>query len=532
MMCSDKGHAHYDGHECTAQAGANGEIVAEPEVEHAGIAGMDCDDREPGPVGGSREMQVEAAEPWRARLRRMLVAPVWDAAGAPLPAAPVAAPAVLPAGTGCGMHYRGRVEIGEREVRDVGVQVPLMSERAHLLAEALKDWPDVAFLVRGAVCRVGFPFAGKEPDEPYVVENYVGDEHEDAMTRSSRRSWLRGGSLMRTTGYRVASRLSGCVRYMDTRSPFGNRALPGIFMRYTQAIVAWMQAQGVPCVGYLDDFFMVARTAAKAQEMMDLLIEFVTMLGFKVDRAKCEGPSRCMEFLGVLLCTKGGICKASIDEERVLQVMSRLREMRAEAAGPGFALVAATSSRSRVSVSTGVIQDLKVVERVIRLYNGRKVVLHKEDVHEDAFATDASLRMGMGGHCAPDYFLVSWEDLAEMPQRDFYPFMSKVKSHIIYLELFAVWCMLALWAKRLSGWTLVVWIDNQCAFTQVDKFWGPVEFIPLLRKIFYLCAQHDIWLKPYSSISLETNDRVSLFVGNILTDALNRYPPGLKYRLR
>eukprot|EP00854_Cymbomonas_tetramitiformis_P034702 gene34702-biopygen35778 len=222
---------------------------------------------------------------------------------------------------------------------------------------------------------------------------------------------------------------------MDTRSPFGNRALPGIFMRYTRAIVAWMQAHGVPCVGYLDDFFMVARTAAEAQKMMDLLIEFVTMLGFKVNRAKCEGPARRMEFLGVLLCTDGARCTASIDEERVQQVTSNLREMRAEAAtGPvrrrklesllgllafcaqvvwglslymrqGFALVAATSGRSRVAVSTGVMQDLK-----------------------------------------PDYFLVSWEDLAEMLQRDFYPFTSKAKSHINYLELFAVWWALALWA--------------------------------------------------------------------------------------
>ncbi|KAK3274110.1 hypothetical protein CYMTET_17692, partial [Cymbomonas tetramitiformis] len=71
------------------------------------------------------------------------------AAGAPSPAAPVAAPAVPPAGTGC---------------------------------EALQDWPDVAILVRGAACGVGFPFAGKELDEPYIVENYVGDEHAEAMT--------------------------------------------------------------------------------------------------------------------------------------------------------------------------------------------------------------------------------------------------------------------------------------------------------------------------------------------------------------
>eukprot|EP00854_Cymbomonas_tetramitiformis_P009947 gene9947-11778_t len=72
-----------------------------------------------------------------------------------------------------------------------------------------------------------------------------------------------------------------------------------------------------------------------------------------------------------------------------------------------------------------VMHNLKVVERLIRFHNGRKVVLHKEDVHEDAFATNASGRLGMDGHRDPDYFLVSWEDLLAMPQWDFYPFTSK-----------------------------------------------------------------------------------------------------------
>eukprot|EP00854_Cymbomonas_tetramitiformis_P013571 gene13571-biopygen13957 len=326
-----------------ARGAPDGEIVAEPEVGHAEDVTMASDDREPEPAGETREMQVEDAEPWWARLRKMLVVPVWDAAGAPLPAAPASAPAVPPAGTGCGEHYpavaesrsarwpalrvaivkgamaRGLSGTGtteeerarfQQEVRDVGAQVLLMSERAHLLAEALKDWPDVAFLVRGAACGVGFPFAGKEPDEPYIVEDYVGDEHEEATTKElakemaagrifDARDWLPRGvsalgmkdeftsvkdayALLRPGMYMVkvdleeAYRLlpvasqywaAQCfqwrgVRYMDTRSPFGNRALPGSFMRYTRAIVAWMQAQGVPCVGYLDDFFMVARTAA------------------------------------------------------------------------------------------------------------------------------------------------------------------------------------------------------------------------------------------------------------------------------
>ncbi|KAK3262152.1 hypothetical protein CYMTET_28981 [Cymbomonas tetramitiformis] len=103
--CGDKGHAHYDGHECAAPA--EGEIVVEPVEEREDGVTMASGDQEPEPAGEACEMQVEDAGPWWARLRRLLVAPVWDAAGAPLPAAPAAAsaPAVSPAGTGCGELY-------------------------------------------------------------------------------------------------------------------------------------------------------------------------------------------------------------------------------------------------------------------------------------------------------------------------------------------------------------------------------------------------------------------------------------------
>ncbi|KAK3270658.1 hypothetical protein CYMTET_20957 [Cymbomonas tetramitiformis] len=431
----------------------------------------------------------------------------------------------------------------QQEVRRVGAQVPLMSERAHLMAAVFQDWPDMEFLVRGAACGVGFPFEGQMPEEPYVVPNYVGEGHGEAMSAEITkelgagrifmadhvRPWgvsalgmverIRKGKLkyrpvwdysrpaeIAASGgtYWAAQCFQwGGTRYMDTRSPFGNRALPGIFMRYTRAIVGWMQAQGVPCVGYLDDFLMVARSAEEARECMDLLVEFVTMLGFKVNRAKCEGPAQVMEFLGVRLSTEGERCTASIDEERVQQVSSKLQEVRAAAmVGPvsrkelesllgllafcsqvvwglslytrqGFALVAATVGRARIAIGTGVQQDLKAVETIIRLYNGRNVVLHREDV-EDAFATDASHTRGMGGHCGQEYFLIVWDDLKEMQQLDFYPFTTEEKSHINYLERFAVWWALALWAHRLEGWTLVVRIDNQCALRHVEKFWGPV----------------------------------------------------------
>ncbi|KAK3281362.1 hypothetical protein CYMTET_10849 [Cymbomonas tetramitiformis] len=100
-------------------------------------------------------------------------------------------------------------------------------------------------------------------------------------------------------------------------------------------------------------------------------------------------------------------------------------------------------------------------------------------------------------------------DLEEMPQREWCPLRCKASSHINYLELFVVWRALALWAHRLSGWTMVVRIDNQCAIAHVDKFGGPVEYLPPLHKIFHLCAEHNIRLRP-KYITSEDNELADL----------------------
>eukprot|EP00854_Cymbomonas_tetramitiformis_P034024 gene34024-biopygen4051 len=218
------------------------------------------------------------------------------------------------------------------------------------------------------------------------------------------------------------------VKWMDARAPFGNRALPGIFMRWTRAIVAWMRAQGIPTVGYLDDFFCVLETREQAEEAMMLLVEFVTFLGFKVNSAKCEGPAQIMEFLGVLLDTSGAVCTASIDEERIAVVVQKAGDLRTQAARGmvarrrlesllgllafcshvvwglslytrrGFNFLAATTGRRMVRLPRPVLDDLAVLEQVVRRYNGRRVLLERRLVDQRHFATDASGTLGFGGH--------------------------------------------------------------------------------------------------------------------------------------
>ncbi|KAK3243605.1 hypothetical protein CYMTET_46760 [Cymbomonas tetramitiformis] len=67
----------------------------------------------------------------------------------------------------------------------------------------------------------------------------------------------------------------------------------------------------------------------RAEEAMMLVVEFVTFLGFKVNSAKCEGPSQVLEFLGVLLDTSGEVCTTSIDKERIAVVVKQAGALKA-----------------------------------------------------------------------------------------------------------------------------------------------------------------------------------------------------------
>ncbi|KAK3234400.1 hypothetical protein CYMTET_55342 [Cymbomonas tetramitiformis] len=317
------------------------------------------------------ETWASPSEPWRTRCSAR-----W-----PQLRADILLRATIETMEACGTS-EGERRCYEEECVRVGCAIPTLTSHAHLVAAAFQGWHDVDFLVRCAACGAGWPSEVIDLDEPYRVPNYVGPEHMDVMREEIRRKvkyrpvsdysrradvgvnarielerdefttvkeaygMMRPGYWMVKVDLESAYRSLGIsnqfwphqcfqfdgVRWMDARAPFGNRALPGIFMRWTRAIVAWMRARGIPTVGYLDDFFCVLETKEQAEEAMMLLVEFVTFLGFKVNSAKCEGPAQVLEFLGVLLDTSGEVCTASIDEERIAMVVQKAGDLRAQAA--------------------------------------------------------------------------------------------------------------------------------------------------------------------------------------------------------
>ncbi|KAK3274605.1 hypothetical protein CYMTET_17219 [Cymbomonas tetramitiformis] len=376
--------------------------------------------------------------------------------------------------TGTAEHERAR---NVQELRAVGATVPLLTERAHLMASALEDWHDRDFLVHGAACGIGWPSRQVETDGPFRVPNYVGKEHEGAMEHEIEKE------LSERHIFRAEDRLpwgvsalgmvekvrNGKVKYKpvwDYSRPVTDGINVGINLdkdKFSSVKDAYallrpglwmvkMQGQGVLCVGYLDDFFMVPGNKEEAEERMMLLVEFVSFLGFKVNSAKCEGPALVMQFLGVLLSTEG--------------------------------------PRRKLESLWGLLAFCSQVVYGLTLYTRRGFSL--------LAAADALKTKGMGGVLDSKFFLMSWEDLKRRPGKPWFPFRPGVpeSEHINYLELFMVWWAVVLSGQHIGRRMIVVNIDNQCALRQVAKWWGPPEYLPSLKELFKVCVNFDIRLRP------------------------------------
>ena len=354
-------------------------------------------------------------------------------------------------------------------------------------------------------------------------------------------------------------------QYFDTRLPFGNRAAPGVFHRFTRAIVAKLQSLGHCVVGFIDDFWGVAPTKEEAQRRFDFTIELLSFIGFLVNEEKCNPPAQELDFLGIMLSTAGLHCKAWIEDYKVQELTADINKLLASASSKlnpsrpisrkllervmgrlvfasqvvesltlymrsGFACMHSsdlTPFRKRMLIlSREAKADFSFILRLLHHHNGKRVHLHKRPIKRNYFATDASTSGGMGAVLDERYFAMSWSELATLPQLPFYPQSKHNPSshHINYLELFAIYWAMTLWGPLLAGrsLTVVIRVDNQAAIGMVRKFWGPSNYIPLLKELQILCLRYDICLQPEY---IKSKD-------NFLADALSRLEYESFYDLR
>ena len=89
----------------------------------------------------------------------------------------------------------------------------------------------------------------------------------------------------------------------DTRLPFGAAKSCHIFQRLSNAVVRMMARRGHSCLGYLDDFIVVADTEGECLTAFSTLKQLLVSLGFTINVAKTVEPCQELTFLGIEINT-------------------------------------------------------------------------------------------------------------------------------------------------------------------------------------------------------------------------------------
>lgn len=349
----------------------------------------------------------------------------------------------------------------------------------------------------------------------------------------------------------------GRVKYfIPTRLCFGMARAPETFCRISAAIRMMLHRRGIQAiVVYVDDFLVLGRTKEECQEAMTCLVELLESLGFEVNKKphKLVGPSLRLVFLGYDINTdvrSGNAMDGGIEIRIPQDKLDKARQALEDISKPGavyskkrlneclgllnfiaravFGIKPFTASL-RNALNTGTLQDpqiqrdCKAICHFLATYSGYNFLHKKVCVHTEYFATDASLKIGMGGFFNKHYFAITWEQLhqsladmprAILPQRLWPLEHEGGRYHIAYLELFAAFWGLYLWRDDFANRWVQIHVDNSNAAAWLTTGTGPPgsAIALILRHLFAMLAKHGIRLV----VTLVESKR------NPLADALSR----------
>ena len=87
--------------------------------------------------------------------------------------------------------------------------------------------------------------------------------------------------------------------YFSKVLTFGLRSSPFLFDQFASALLEFMHKAGVPrrVVRYVDDFIVIAPTAAECQDSLDTMLATCLSSGFSVQPSK----TTIVEFLGIVI---------------------------------------------------------------------------------------------------------------------------------------------------------------------------------------------------------------------------------------
>lgn len=327
----------------------------------------------------------------------------------------------------------------------------------------------------------------------------------------------------------------------DNALCFGLKSAPSIFNSISSLVVRLMEASGVPCIGYLDDYFISGPTRQVCENNQFILIELLKYLGFVINSRKVVTPSQEPKYLGVvidLVVMVFRLPKEKIDKtmQKVTSILEskwcsrksleRVTGLLAHCAvlvrgGRTFcrrlySLLKATSNKQRIRLAEVFRQDLLWWKSFLHVFDGTCPIFPPL-IPAHHFFTDAS-GSGFGAWHLDDFIFGFWgphgyncEHVCPPPTFD-----ELSHSNINVKELWPVIASVWRWGEKWIDSTVLVSSDNTQVVNMIisGRSRNP-QAMCLLRELFWCCSVYRIDLR---ARYINTDD-------NVFADKLSRIPP-------
>lgn len=328
--------------------------------------------------------------------------------------------------------------------------------------------------------------------------------------------------------------------FVDNALCFGLKSAPAIFNSLSDLVVRFMKAAGIPCLGYLDDYFVSGESYDSCEFNQVSLMNLLTYLGFVINTKKVVTPSRKPKYLGVIIDLEKLVYR--LPQDKLDKTLAKVSEM----------LNSSWCSRKSLERVTGLLAHCSVLVRggrtfCRRLYSLLKATIGKRRVRlgevfrQDLlwwksflnvfdgtcpifppllptkhFFTDAS-GTGFGAWHLNDFIFGFWgshnydcEHVSPPPV-----FNDLTTSNINVKELWPVVASINRWGSAWTDCCVLLNSDNTQVVSMIISGRSKNhQAMCLLRELFWSCSVFRIDLR---ARYVSTND-------NIFADKLSRLP--------
>ena len=310
------------------------------------------------------------------------------------------------------------------------------------------------------------------------------------------------------------------VKCQCTAMPFGLAPAPRLSTKLFQPVLRALRAMGLRLVSYIDDILLMSRSVQGCLRQGQLLVDFLTMLGFEVHPDKCcLIPSHTRSFLGTQVnfslmqfrVPKEKIRSVrreidqliSLNDSKTLTVrhlasmMGKLNALRGAVVSAQLhlwplhhllrELLVDSSWEGLASLDGSSIEELQWWRQEMHLWSGQTIIPHRAQM---VLTTDAS-HYGWGGW---------WRQFGHTGRRadECRGFWLRREARMSSngRELKAVLLSVKAASAQLSGTRVLVETDNKTTMAYINHMGGRSRFLhSMARELWLHCHKHSIWLQ-------------------------------------